>query len=54
MNRRALDDRQSTSHKAILLLHPALGRQVLYHLAQNAKAMEQLLNPQEQKTITGK
>ena len=54
MSRRVLDDRQSTSHWTILLLRPALKRQVLSHLACNAKAMEQLLNPQELKTITRK
>ena len=54
MNRRVLDDRQNTSQWTIMLLHPVLRRQVLSHLARNAKVMEQLLNPQELKTITRK
>jgi len=52
INIKGLDDKQSITHWMILLLHPALRRQVISHFAHNAKIMEQLLDPQELKTIT--
>ena len=54
MNRKVMDDREIISQWTMLVLCPAIRRQLLLHWAQDEKVMEQLLDPQELKTITRK